>query len=100
MMLKLDKPRDRKKRESKPLQRHKYVVFKKVKSELNMLRYYVLFEPEQTMFENIYAVKTVYGRMNSSTHCVYKLFNSLNEANKYSKKCYVTRIKHGYEKTV
>jgi predicted DNA-binding WGR domain protein len=63
-----------------------------------MMRYYILFDTQPTMFEGIYAVEIAYGRIRKSTHCIYKLFNSLDDANEYRKKCYQTRMHHGYVK--
>jgi predicted DNA-binding WGR domain protein len=94
----IQKIKDRRKRQSRKVKRDGYVAFTHVDPQANMFRYYVLFEPEQTMFKNIYAVKMVYGRMRTSTRCVYKIFNSLEAANAYRLKCYKTRLRHGYVK--
>ena len=96
----VQKIKDRRKRQSRKVQRNGYVAFTHVEPKANMFRYYVLFEPERTMFENIYAVKMVYGRMHTSTRCVYKIFNSLEEANAYRMKCYKTRLRHRYVKVI
>ncbi|PMP78532.1 MAG: hypothetical protein C0176_08190 [Mesoaciditoga sp.] len=73
------------------------MIFLKIVSEKHMKRFYVLGPVEKTLFDDLYAVRLEYGRIDGMRRFKVKLFESSGMAQKYHDRCYSRRISHGYE---
>jgi len=73
-----------------------YIFFEKIVPSENKKRFYILYPVQSTLFDGIYAVRTVYGRINERKRVFTKFFLNELEGEKYWRLCFNKRIKHGY----
>ncbi len=72
------------------------IFFEKIVPSENKKRFYILYPVQSTLFDGIYAVRTVYGRINERKRVFTKFFINELEGEKYWRICFNRRIKHGY----
>ncbi len=72
------------------------MIFVKIAPVKNMKRFYILNPVEQTLFENLYAVRIEYGRIGGMRRFITKLFEDKTAAQKYHDRSYANRIRHEY----
>ncbi len=73
------------------------IFFEKIVPSENKKRFYILYPVQSTLFDGIYAVRSVYGRINERKRVFTKFFINEIEGERYWRLCFNRRIKHGYK---